>query len=334
MATQLKPNAPPDYICLAGPTASGKSAASMLIAQHHDVEIISVDSALVFRGMDIGTAKPTAAEMAAVPHHLVNILDPLRSYSAAQFALDATQLIADIRARGKLPLLVGGTMLYFKALRQGLDDMPPANATIRAQIDAQAATQGWPAMHSELAKVDALTAARLNPNDSQRIQRALEVFRSSGRPLSSFHMQKLPVASIKHAQVATKSIASIPLINIPFISLEPTDRAWLHVRIAERLHVMLQAGLVEEVKALRARGDLTIDMTSMRCVGYRQTWEMLDGTLPEKEFLDRCIFATRQLAKRQITWLRSMPERHMVACDQPQAAQAVLNLVNSWLIPR
>ena len=147
-------------------------------------------------------------------------------------------------------------------------------------------------------------------------------------------MQKLPIASIKLAQAATKSIASIPLINIPFISLEPTDRAWLHVRIAERLQVMLQAGLVEEVKALRARGDLTIDMTSMRCVGYRQTWEMLDGTLPEKEFLDRCIFATRQLAKRQITWLRSMPERHMVACDQPQAAQAVLNLVNSWLIPR
>ena len=301
MANQPKNKTPPDYICLAGPTASGKSAASMLIAQHHDVEIISVDSALVFRGMDIGTAKPTAAEMAAVPHHLINILDPLHTYSAAQFALDATRLIADIRARGKLPLLVGGTMLYFKALLQGLDDMPPANATIRAQINAQAATQGWPAMHAELVKVDALTAARLNPNDSQRIQRALEVFRSSGRPLSSFHMLNMPAAFIEQAQAATKSIAKTLLTSTPLISLEPADRAWLHVRIAERLQVMLQAGLVEEVKALRARGDLAINMTSMRCVGYRQTWEMLDGTLPEKELLDRCIFATRQLAKRQIT---------------------------------
>ncbi len=327
----------PDYICLAGPTASGKSAASMLIAQHHAVEIISVDSALVFRGMDIGTAKPTAAEMAAVPHHLINILDPLHSYSAAQFAIDAKRLIGEIRARGKLPLLVGGTMLYFKALLQGLDDMPPANLAVRAQIDLEAATQGWPALHAKLAAVDAVTAARLNPNDSQRIQRALEVFRSSGRPLSSFHQSKVPNASVEYAQAATKLIANTAS-RTPLISLEPLDRAWLHERIAQRLQVMLRSGLVDEVQALRARGNLSVDMTSMRCVGYRQTWEYLDArhaghqtAISEKELLDRCIFATRQLAKRQITWLRSMPDRHIVACDQPQAAQAVLELVNSWL---
>ena len=333
MVNPKKSENQPEYICLAGPTASGKSAASMLIAQHHDVEIISVDSALVFRGMDIGTAKPTATELAAVPHHLINILDPLHSYSAAQFALDAKRLIAEIHARGKLPLLVGGTMLYFKALLHGLDDMPSANLAVRAQIDLEATAKGWPALHAELASVDAVTAARLNPNDSQRIQRALEVYRSSGRPLSSFHLSKTPESQVNSAQAATKDIAFKHLI-----SMEPTDRAWLHARIAQRLQAMLHDGLVEEVKALRARGDLSVDMTSMRCVGYRQTWDYLDardagsdGKYPEKQLLDRCTFATRQLAKRQITWLRSMPQRHIVACDQPQATQAVLNLVNSWV---
>jgi tRNA dimethylallyltransferase len=307
----------PAYIGLAGPTASGKSAASLLIAQHFPVEIISVDSALVYRGMDIGTAKPTPAELASVPHHLIDILDPMQSYSAAQFVQDATRLIAEITARGKLPLLVGGTMLYFKALQDGLDAMPPANPAIRAQLDAQATAQGWPAMHAQLAQVDVITAARLSPNDSQRIQRALEVYLSTGKPLSAHHLI---------AQAATKTVAEAPLI-----SLEPTDRAWLHARIAQRFEVMLQGGLIAEVQALRARGDLHLDLPSMRCVGYRQTWEMLDGVFPAKELQERCVAATRQLAKRQITWLRSMRERHVVPCDQPQAAHAVLDLVKSWL---
>ncbi len=309
----------PAYIGLAGPTASGKTAAAILIAQHVPIEIISVDSALVYRGMDIGTAKPTPDQLAAVPHHLIDIIDPTQSYSAAQFVADATRLIADIHSRGKLPLLVGGTMLYFKALMHGLDAMPPADAALRKQIDAQANELGWPAMHAQLAQVDAITAARLSPNDSQRIQRALEVYHSTGKPLSSYHLQ---------AQVAPENIAKI---HAPLISLEPTERAWLHARIAQRLQSMLDQGLVDEVKTLRSCCDLHLDLPSMRCVGYRQTWEMLDGVFPATELQDRCIFATRQLAKRQITWLRSMPQRHIVHCDQPQAALNVLGLVQSWL---
>ena len=331
--------AAPLCIGIAGPTASGKSAASMLIAEHHDVEIISVDSALVFRGMDIGTAKPSPAELAAVPHHLINIFDPLHSFSAAQFVSEATRLVREIRARGKLPLLVGGTMLYFKALIDGLDDMPAANPAVRAQIDLEADAQGWPAMHAQLALVDPLTAARLNINDAQRIQRALEVFRSSGRALSSFHGIKMPADQSQYAQAATQSIAnfSSSFAHMPLISLEPTDRSWLHGRIALRLQAMLSDGLVDEVRALRARGDLHSDMTSMRCVGYRQTWEYLDkhektdAQHTEKYLLDPCIFATRQLAKRQLTWLRSMPQRSIVACDQPDAAQTVLRQVNALL---
>ena len=323
----------PPYICLAGPTASGKSAASMLIAQHMKVEIISVDSALVYQGMDIGTAKPTRAEQAQVPHHLIDIIDPAERYSAAQFVADATALIADIQSRGALPLLVGGTMLYFKALQEGLDAMPAANPAVRAQIDAQAAARGWPAMHAELATVDAITAARLNPNDSQRIQRALEVYRSSGKPLSSFHRQSaLGTLKNEHfSDVDIKKFAIESEANAPLISLEPADRAWLHQRIAQRFEQMLQGGLIAEVKALRERGDLHLDLPSMRCVGYRQTWEMLDGVFPDNELHERCVAATRQLAKRQITWLRSMPQRHIVPCDQPHADQAVLALVQSWL---
>ena len=332
-------NSSPLCIGIAGPTASGKSAASMLIAEYHDVEIISVDSALVFRGMDIGTAKPSAAELAAVPHHLINILDPLHSFSAAQFVSEATRLIMEIRARGKLPLLVGGTMLYFKALIDGLDDMPAANPIVRAQIDLEAEAQGWPAMHAQLALVDPLTAARLNINDAQRIQRALEVFRSSGRALSSFHGIKRPEDQSEYAQTATQLIANSksPFSHMPLISLEPTDRSWLHARIALRLQAMLADGLVDEVRTLRARGDLHSDMTSMRCVGYRQTWEYLDKheqsntQNTEKYLLDLCIFATRQLAKRQLTWLRSMPQRRIVACDQPEAAQTVLQQVHTLL---
>lgn len=310
---------PTRWIGLAGPTASGKTAAALAIAAQQPTEIISVDSALVYRGMDIGTAKPTPAELAAVPHHLINIRDPLQAYSAAEFAADATRLIEEISARGKLPLLVGGTMLYFKALFEGLDDMPPADPAIRAVLLAEAGAKGWPALHAELAAVDATTAARLAPNDSQRISRALEVFRLTGQPLSFFH-QKNAIEKVAGGARAIRAGA--------LISLEPQDRAWLHERIAQRFDAMLAAGFLDEVRALRARGDLHADLPSMRCVGYRQAWEALEGSSPMAELRDKGIFATRQLAKRQITWLRSMPERRVVACDDPSAVQQVLDLVS------
>jgi tRNA dimethylallyltransferase len=298
--------AAPRALALAGPTASGKTAAALAIAREHETEIVSVDSALVYRGMDIGTAKPTPEERAVVPHHLIDIRDPSESYSAAEFAQDAARLVREINVRGKLALLVGGTMLYFKALFEGLDEMPPAQPAIRAQIEAEAAGKGWPALHAELALGDPVTAARLAPNDSQRIQRALEVLRSTGRPLSSFHGRK----SGAHG-------------TMPLLSLEPQDRAWLHERIAQRFDAMLAAGFLDEVKALRARGDLDASMPSMRCVGYRQAWEALDGVFPLTELRDRGIFATRQLAKRQLTWLRGMPDRIAIACDASDALDRV-----------
>ncbi len=293
--------------------------AAVLAQRGQASEIISVDSALVYRGMDIGTAKPTAEELAAVPHHLINILDPLQSYSAAEFVQDTQRLVADIRSRGAIPLLVGGTMLYFKALLDGIDDMPAADPEVRAKLDAQAATMGWPAMHAELAKVDPETAARLAPGDSQRIQRALEVWHVSGQPLSSFHQAK------KRAENAQ------PAFDCTLFSLEPTDRSWLHERIAQRFDAMLHDGLIEEVQALRARGDLHPDLPSMRCVGYRQVWEELDwqarknaAQLNMHLVREKGIAATRQLAKRQITWLRSMPQRHTIACDDPMATLHVV----------
>ncbi|HEV6964451.1 tRNA (adenosine(37)-N6)-dimethylallyltransferase MiaA [Roseateles sp.] len=293
-------------ICLAGPTGCGKTAAALAIAEVLPVEIISVDSALVYRGMDIGTAKPSAAERAAVPHHLIDILDPTGSYSAAEFVRDARRLAAEIAARGRLPLLVGGTMLYFKALFDGLSALPQADAELRAQIDAEAAERGWPALHAELARLDPPTAERLAPNDSQRIQRALEVIRLTGQPLSALH-------------AASRDEG----VDWPLFSLEPADRGWLHERLAQRFDAMLAAGLVEEVRALRARGDLSLALPSMRCVGYRQVWEALDAddftTLRE-----RGIAATRQLAKRQVTWLRSMPRRRVIACDGPQPVPELL----------
>ncbi|WP_298831021.1 tRNA (adenosine(37)-N6)-dimethylallyltransferase MiaA [uncultured Piscinibacter sp.] len=284
-------------LCLAGPTAAGKTAAALAIAQALPVEIVSVDSALVYRGMDLGTAKPSAADRAAVAHHLIDILDPTQRYSAAQFVADARRLVAEIRARGRLPLLVGGTMLYFKALFEGLDEMPPADAVVRAALDAEAAERGWAAMHAELARIDPTTAARLPPGDAQRIQRALEVHRLTGRPISSFHREK-------------SAARDLP----PLLSLEPASRAWLHERIAQRFAQMLATGFVDEVRALRARGDLHPGLPAMRCVGYRQAWEALDAgdlaALPE-----RGIAATRQLAKRQLTWLRGMGFRELLACD-------------------
>ncbi len=304
-------------VCIAGPTASGKTAAALAVAQRWPVEIISVDSALVYRGMDIGTAKPTAAELAAVPHHLIDIRDPLHAYSAAMFVADATQLIAEIQARGRRPLLVGGTMLYFKALFDGLDAMPAADPAIRAQIAADAQQRGWPALHEALAAVDPVTAARLAPNDSQRIQRALEVWHTTGQPLSAFHLRD------------KSESGTGPVSPQALISLEPQDRAWLHARIAQRFDAMLAAGFVDEVQRLRARGDLSADLPSMRCVGYRQAWESLDGSWPMPALRERGIAATRQLAKRQITWLRSMPQRQVVPCDAPDALAQVLARVEA-----
>jgi tRNA dimethylallyltransferase len=300
-------------LCLAGPTASGKTAAALAIAEAwrstRPIEIVSVDSALVYRGMDIGTAKPSAEERALVPHHLIDLIEPTQSYSAAQFVADALRLVDAVNARGRLPLLVGGTMLYFKALFEGLDDMPAADPAVRAALDAQAAVDGWPALHAELARIDPVTAQRLAPGDSQRIQRALEVYRLSGRPLSSFHSDR----------------AQTPRTAAPLISLEPTDRGWLHARIGQRFDAMLAAGLVDEVRRLRARGDLHADLPTMRCVGYRQAWQALDrGDLSELAATGSA--ATRQLAKRQLTWLRSMPQRHRVACDAPDATGRVVAL--------
>ena len=303
----------PFYLSIAGPTAAGKTAMALAIAREFDSEIVSVDSALVYRGMDIGTAKPSAHELAAVPHHLIDIRDPLHAYNAAEFAREAATLIRAISGRGKLPLLVGGTMLYFKALREPLDAMPAADVHIRAAIEHEAQAVGWPAMHAQLAQVDPATAARLAPADSQRIQRALEVFRVSGLPLSHFHK---------------RSTAYAPT-NVPLISLEPLDRAWLHARIAQRFDAMLEAGFLDEVRALRARGDLNPDLPSMRCVGYRQVWDMLDGVGDMAHLRERGVAATRQLAKRQITWLRSMPQRQMVNCQEADAAQQVLRAVEN-----
>jgi tRNA dimethylallyltransferase len=327
----VAPEALPFYLCLAGPTASGKTAAALAIAQEHACEIISVDSALVYRGMDIGTAKPNAAELAQVPHHLIDIRDPLSAYSAAEFVRDAQRLIVDITARGKLPLLVGGTMLYFKALFDGLDDMPPANPAVRAALEQEAAEKGWPALHAELAVVDPVTAARLAPADSQRIQRALEVYRISGQPLSRFHT----------TNDATKGIADYPVTTGAgaLISLEPEHRAWLHKRIAQRFDTMLEHGFVDEVRSLRARDDLRPDLPSMRCVGYRQVWEALDAhqtqgfsePLPVAAVRELGVIATRQLAKRQITWLRSMPHRQVVHADAADALQGVLAIVQRML---
>ncbi len=308
----------PRWIGIAGPTASGKTAAALAVAHVRAVEIISVDSALVYRGMDIGTAKPSTAEQALAVHHLIDIRDPADHYNAAAFVADSQRLIDDIHARGKLPLLVGGTMLYFKALMEGIDPMPAADPALRALLSAEAVAAGWPALHARLAEVDAATAARLSPNDSQRIQRALEVWHTSGQPLSSFHRPKDGAAAVGQRCAA-------------LFSLEPTDRSWLHARIAQRFDAMLDAGFLDEVRRLRERGDLRPDMPSMRCVGYRQAWDFLEagdpGSTAVVSLRERGVAATRQLAKRQITWLRSMPDRRILAAEAPDAIQQIVQQV-------
>ena len=309
-----------DALALVGPTASGKTAIALALAAEWPIEIISVDSALVYQGMDIGTAKPTLAERQAVVHHLIDIRDPAQSYSAADFARDATALISDIRGRGKLPLLVGGTMLYIKALIEGLDDLPLADPAVRADIEEEAHDRGWPALHAELALVDPPTAQRLPPHDSQRIARALEVWRITGKPLSSFF--------------GTTRVAGP---RVALLSLEPQDRKWLHQRIEQRFDAMLEHGLVDEVKALRSRGDLQADLPSMRCVGYRQVWEALNDieegialATAMRLMRERGIAASRQLAKRQLTWLRGMPLRNVVACDSNTLLADVHTALAQW----
>lgn len=308
----------PLAVAIMGPTASGKTAAALAIARTMPAEIISVDSALVYRGMDIGTAKPTAEELASAPHHLINILDPLDAYSAAQFRQDTLRLVNDIVARGKLPLLVGGTMLYFKALRDGLDELPQADPALRAQLDAEAAEFGVPALHARLAKLDPETASRLKPADSQRIQRALEIIELTGQPMSTL--------------LSNRTKVDLPF-NLLSIALEPSDRSVLHTRIAMRFHAMLEGGaLIDEVEQLRKRGDLHLGLPSMRCVGYRQTWEYLDGAYGMIDLREKGVAATRQLAKRQLTWLRSMPDRQVVDCLATDPAKTILDIVRQQRI--
>ena len=285
-------------LCLTGPTASGKTEAALALAQRAPIEIVSVDSALVYRGMDVGTAKPEPSVLRTIPHHLIDIRDPDEPYSAAQFCDDARGVISDILTRRRVPLLVGGTMLYFKALLEGLDELPAADPAIRAAIDARANSLGWPTLHAELAAIDPSTAARIKPTDTQRLQRALEIFQLTGKPMSVL----LGIRSERESPY--RYVVS---------ALVPSDRAVLHQRIEQRFDQMLGHGLIEEVRQLRARFKLTPDMPSMRAVGYRQAWQFLDGAIDVATLRAKGIAATRQLAKRQLTWLRSMP--HVAVFD-------------------
>jgi len=308
-------------ILLMGPTASGKSASALYLAQRLPIEIVSVDSALVYRDMDIGTAKPDASELSACPHHLIDIISPEEVFSAARFRAEALRLIGEIHARGRLPLLVGGTMLYFKALREGLSDLPEADPALRAEIEAQAARLGWPALHAELAKLDAEAATRLNPNDAQRIQRALEVVRMTGQPLA-----------VSYARKEENPDAGVEYLTL---TLAPADRALLHQRIAQRFDAMLASGFEAELRMLRERYTLHPDMTSMRCVGYRQMWDYLDGVCDAATMREKGIAATRQLCKRQLTWQRQFRENwsglHEFDCLATDCAQQLERCVRGWL---
>jgi tRNA dimethylallyltransferase len=292
----------PPAILLMGPTASGKTRLALALARTFPIEVVSVDSAQIYREMDVGTAKPSPSDRRAVPHHLIDIIDPTEIYSAARFRADALRLMKEIAVRGCIPLLAGGTMLYFKALREGLSELPESDAGVRAQLDDEAAERGWPVLHAELAGVDAETAARLKPNDAQRIQRALEVFRVTGTPMSQL--------------LGRKKRTALPF-RLVELALVPSDRGALHRRIEARFDDMLEYGLVEEVRALRKRYALRPGLPSMRCVGYRQAWQHLDGELDRDGLRDRGIFATRQLAKRQLTWLRATHGLEIFDCLDP-----------------
>ena len=298
------PAALPPAIFLMGPTASGKTNVAVELAQRFPVEIISVDSALVFRDMNIGTAKPDASILSKAPHQLIDIIDPTEAYSAAAFRHDASGLMAEITGRGKIPLLVGGTMLYFKALRDGLSKLPQANPVIRAALDAEIALHGIQYLHKQLALVDAETAARLSPNDSQRIQRAMEIYRITGHPMSTL-IESKSLSIVENEAAGRNSDEGTLPYQVTAIALIPSDRAQLHARIATRFKTMVSLGLPDELRALRNKYSLLPDMTSMRCVGYRQAWQYLEGEINHDELIENGIVATRQLAKRQLTWLRS-----------------------------
>ncbi|MEI7457429.1 MAG: tRNA (adenosine(37)-N6)-dimethylallyltransferase MiaA [Nitrosomonadales bacterium] len=290
----------PPALFLMGPTASGKTGVAVELVQNLPVEIISVDSALVYRDMNIGTAKPDAATLAIAPHHLIDVIDPTAAYSAAAFRLAALALMADITARGKIPLLVGGTMLYFKALRDGLSALPVADPFVRAELDAVIAEHGIGYLHQQLAIVDPESAARLSPNDTQRIQRAMEIYRITGQSMSALFKLQSDNAALPY--------------NITSIALVPSDRSVLHQRIETRFHQMIEQGLLSELQDLRKKYPLNPELPSMRCVGYRQAWQYMEGEITEAKFIETGIIATRQLAKRQLTWLRSMPENVQIDC--------------------
>ncbi|MBA3902073.1 MAG: tRNA (adenosine(37)-N6)-dimethylallyltransferase MiaA [Rhodocyclaceae bacterium] len=299
-----------------GPTASGKTAVVLELAMRLPVEIVSVDSAQVYRDMDIGTAKPDRATLERFPHHLIDLISPEESYSAARFRADALRLMAEIKARGRIPLLAGGTMLYFKALREGLSDLPPADPDIRRKIDEDARARGWPALHAELAMLDPASGARLKPNDAQRIQRALEIVRLTGAPLADGFARRSSEA---------------PPYRLIALGLMPSDRAVLHERIARRFEVMLEAGLLDEVAALRRKYRLDANLPSMRCVGYRQAWEFLEGNCDRTTLREKAVAATRQLAKRQMTWQRGMPDVPLLDCLAAGLASRVAQAIEERL---
>lgn len=308
----------PPAIFVMGPTASGKTGLAVELVQRFPLEIISVDSALVYRGMDIGTAKPDAATLAQAPHYLIDIIEPTEAYSAAQFRADALRLMEEITARGKVPLLVGGTMLYFKALQGGLSDMPEADAAIRERLEDEAAEKGWPALHARLSDVDPETAARLEKTDAQRIQRALEVYEISGQPMSVLHKQSAG--------------AALPY-ELLKLALVPSERSVLHERIAVRFKSMLEQGLVEEVHRLRQQyPELTAASPSMRCVGYRQAWQYLDAEFNLPELVEKGIAATRQLAKRQLTWLRAMDDTVKLDCLNLDLETEINMIINQYVV--
>jgi tRNA dimethylallyltransferase len=301
-------------LALLGPTASGKSALAVKAAESLPVEIVSMDSALVYRGMDIGTAKPGAALRARVPHHLIDLIDPDQGYSAGRWRQDAVRIVGEILERRRIPLLVGGTMLYYRALTSGLDELPPADPAVRAQIEAEAARRGWPALHEELRTADPASAARIAPADAQRIQRALEVWRITGKPLSALHGQ-----AARDVPFDVKGLALVP------------ERPVLHERIQARFAAMLRMGLVEEVKSLKDKYRLSAAMPSMRAVGYRQVWEYLEGRFDQAALVEKGVAATRQLAKRQLTWLRSFPDVVRLDAEGQDAAAALQRLLHSFL---
>ena len=302
-------------VCLMGPTASGKTALAVELVQRGPFDIINVDSAQIYRDMDIGTGKPDAATLRRAPHRLIDFLDPAESYSAARFRADAIAEMADVRRAGRIPLLVGGTMLYFRALRDGLAELPEADPAVRATISAMGQAEGWHAVHARLAEVDPEAAQRIHPNDPQRLQRALEVFMVTGRSMTELQVRNQAVNNLSE--------------DLLFMSIQPTERSVLHARIAQRFRQMLDDGLVDEVRRLHRRGDLHTGLPSIRSVGYRQVWQYLDGEISFDAMVERGIIATRQLAKRQVTWLRSWDKLHNFDSESPETMAKVLKLIYS-----